>query len=123
MEQSSDIASKLAMILGARLDAKTKFNILNMIDERPIERVDQLDPELRPFSKDLILDMLSGKIDYFVCDSLFTASEDIELLTNCRREGEIISQKEGAMKEGGYGRGAELVKDKKVRGDRFIWLS
>ncbi len=27
------------------------------------------------------------------------------------------------MREAGYGRGAEYIKDKKVRGDKFIWLT
>ena len=27
------------------------------------------------------------------------------------------------MKEAGYGRGSEYTKDKKVRGDRFMWVS
>ncbi len=27
------------------------------------------------------------------------------------------------MREAGFGRGSEYVKDKKVRGDKFIWLT
>jgi hypothetical protein len=27
------------------------------------------------------------------------------------------------MKDAGYGRGTEYTKDKKIRGDRFMWLT
>jgi hypothetical protein len=30
---------------------------------------------------------------------------------------------EGLMQEAGYGRGSDYTKDKKVRGDKFIWLT
>lgn len=86
-----EIASKLALVLGAKLDAKTKFHLLDLIDERPVESINELDAEARPFSEELISNMISGKVDYVVCDSLFTSEEDRELLLNCRREGEFIS--------------------------------
>jgi hypothetical protein len=35
-----DIATKLEMVLGAKLDAKTKFHLLDMIDDRPVTRID-----------------------------------------------------------------------------------
>jgi hypothetical protein len=36
--------SKLTNLLGSKLDAKTKFMVLNMIDPRPIKIIDALDP-------------------------------------------------------------------------------
>ena len=33
------------MFASANLDAKSKFNILDMLDDRPIERVDKFDSE------------------------------------------------------------------------------
>jgi hypothetical protein len=43
------------------------------------------------------------------------------VLTKCRLEAEDISLDDHLMKDAGIGK--ENVKDKKVRGDRFIWLT
>jgi hypothetical protein len=45
------------------------------------------------------------------------------LLDHCRNESIKLASEDGLMKDAGYGRGAEFTKDKKVRGDRFMWLS
>jgi hypothetical protein len=45
MDNKEDlITAQLAMLLGSKLDAKTKFKLLDMIDPRPIEVVGDIDP-------------------------------------------------------------------------------
>lgn len=45
MDNKEDlITAQLAMLLGTKLDAKTKFKLLDMIDPRPIEVVGDIDP-------------------------------------------------------------------------------
>lgn len=119
MESSDNIAAKLAMVLGAKLDAKTKFKLLDMLDERPVVTIDKLDPITNTLTEERMKDLLDGKVDYIISDSF----EDMEFLTKCREESVNIASQEGLMKDAGYGRGTEYVKDKKVRGDKFIWLS
>ena len=46
-----------------------------------------------------------------------------ELLDHCRDESIQLASEDGVMKDAGYGRGTEYTQDKKVRGDRFMWLS
>ena len=36
--------SKIKALLVSKLDAKTKFMVLNLIDPRPIKTIDKLDP-------------------------------------------------------------------------------
>jgi hypothetical protein len=123
VSSEDNIAKKLAMLLGAKLDTKTKFKLLDMIDERPVMTINDLDPANNTLNEKVIRELLSDERDYIICDSLFTSQKKVEFLMKCREEGEFISKQEGLMKDAGYGRGAEYVKDKKVRGDKFIWLS
>lgn len=123
VESKDDITAKLAMLLGAKLDAKAKFRLLDFIDERPVEVIDKMDPENNTLTADKIESLMKGAIDFIICDSLFATSEGENLLLKCREEAEAISNKEGLMKEAGYGRGTEFVRDKKIRGDKFIWLN
>jgi len=53
-------SSKLTNLLGSKLDAKTKFMILNMIDPRPIKTVDKLDPVINTLTDEKLKSLLQG---------------------------------------------------------------
>ena len=82
--------TKLTSLLGSKLDAKTKFMVLNMIDPRPINRIDEMDPVKHSFSQDNLEALLKGKVDYLICDDLFEAQQD--LLNRCRVESESLAR-------------------------------
>ena len=109
----------IASLLGAKLDAKTKFKLLDMLDERPVAIVDELDPVRNAFRPEMIDSLIRDEVDYIIADGLF----DREMLEKCRDEAEEACEQEGLMKEAGFGRGDEKTTDKKIRGDRFIWLT
>jgi len=48
MVENNDM-SQLAALLSQRLGAKDKFDIMNMIDPRPIQVIDQIDQEKYKF--------------------------------------------------------------------------
>jgi hypothetical protein len=43
--------SKLTNLLASKLDARTKFIVLNMLEKRPINKVDALDPAKYSFTQ------------------------------------------------------------------------
>ena len=43
--------SKLTNLLGSKLDARTKFMVLNMLDQRPINKIVALDPAKYAFTQ------------------------------------------------------------------------
>lgn len=112
------LSQKLASILANKLDVATKFKLLDMIDERPVRVIDTFDPQFHTLTDEKLVALINGDLDFIVTDSLL--SQETALLLRCREEGlKIASQ----MKEAGYGRGNEYTLDKKVRGDKFIWLT
>lgn len=76
--------SKLKNLLGSKLDAKTKFMVLNMLDQRPINKIDKLDPVKYSFTQEKFEGMLKGELDFLICDDLFAL--DTEFLQACRLE-------------------------------------
>ena len=76
--------SKLTNLLGSKLDAKTKFMVLNMLDQRPINKIDKLDPVKYSFTQEKLEGMLKGELDFLICDDLFAI--DTEFLQACRLE-------------------------------------
>ena len=92
-----------------------------MLDERPVTVIDELDPLTRTLNLEGIEYLISDKVDYLIADNLFQESFDI--LNGSRQEAEAVASRDGIMKDAGYGRGSEYSMDKKVRGDKFIWLS
>jgi hypothetical protein len=63
--------------------------LLDLLDERPVELIDHLDPEKNFLTTDKIESLLNGDLDFIICDKLL--SEDKELILNCRQEAEQIS--------------------------------
>eukprot|EP00347_Sterkiella_histriomuscorum_P020460 403337716 len=126
--------AQLASILGTKLDAKTKFKLLDMIDQREVVTVHDLNPSENILNDDKIQQLIEDKIDYLIVDdlkSLVTQENSLnlsdnemmhEFLLKCREEGVQLAQS-GKLQESGFGKGESYEKDKKVRGDQFIWLS
>jgi Na+/glutamate symporter len=53
MDKTEDlVTAKLAMLLGSKLDAKTKFKLLDMIDPRPIQTVGSIDALTHCFTEE-----------------------------------------------------------------------
>ncbi len=67
MENSFDL-SKLASILGEKLDAATKFKLLDMIDPRPIELIDELKPKERYCTEEAFVQLVNDELDYIIID-------------------------------------------------------
>ena len=63
--------SKLTNLLGSKLDARTKFMVLNMLEKRPINKVDALDPAKYSFTQLKLEAMLKGEQDFLICDDIF----------------------------------------------------
>ena len=59
------------MLLGQKLDTKTKFKLLDMIDNRPIELIDSLDPKSNTLTSQKLDEMLANEYGYLVIDSIF----------------------------------------------------
>ena len=95
--------------------------VLNMLDQRSINKVDALDPAKYSFTQQKLEAMLIGELDFLICDDIFVL--DTELLQACRQEAQALGKQEDLMLEAGFGRGIEYSKDKKVRGDKFLWLT
>lgn len=113
------VESTLTAMLGAKLDQNMKFALLDWIDERPVTLIDKMDTDCPPVTEEQIERLIKDEIDYIVCDSML----EQDLLERCREEAEMVAKQEGLMREAGFGRGGDYQKDKKVRGDKFIWLS
>ena len=59
----------IAKFLAAqKVDAATKFKILDMIDERPIEIIDLLDTNSHKFDPCHIQNLLNGKTEFYIWD-------------------------------------------------------
>ena len=99
-----------------KLDAKTKFNILDLIDERPIEVVDQLDTVKNNIDMAKLTTFMSKKdefntedatqSDFLIVDNFvefFGSDFQIESLHGCRSESEALATK-GQLREAGFGR-------------------
>ena len=110
---------KLSQILGQKLDAKTKFKLMDMIDQRPVITFDHIDPDKNQLTYEKLKQLCDDQIDYIIDDHMF---HNAELLLQSRNEA-LQAADEGFLKEAGYGRGHDYAKDSKVRGDLFIWLS
>lgn len=95
--------------------------VLNMLDQRPINKIVALDPAKYAFTQQKLEAMLKGELDFLICDDIFAL--DTEFLQACRLEAQALGKQEDLMLEAGFGRGIEYSKDKKVRGDKFIWLT
>ncbi len=48
------------MLLGQKLDTKTKFKLLDMIDPRPIETISDLDPVKNNLTEEKLLGLIRG---------------------------------------------------------------
>lgn len=107
-------------MLGSKLDAKLKFQLLDWIDVRPVTLIDKMDPVINSLTDSKLEDLLTDKLQYIICDSLF---DDMELLLKCRSEAEMIYSEEGMMKVAGFGRGPDNAQDSNIRGDKLIWLT
>ena len=49
------------MLLGQKLDTKTKFKLLDMIDSRPIQLIDKLDPENNNLTDERMNDLVNNE--------------------------------------------------------------
>lgn len=45
--------------------------VLNMLDQRPINKVDALDPVKYSFTQQKLEAMLKGELDFLICDDIF----------------------------------------------------
>jgi hypothetical protein len=113
--------TNIANLLGSKLDTKTKFMVLNMLDPRPIKLIDNFDPINNTLTNDKVSALLRGELDYIVSDDFLV--DNAALLLACRNEAEVFASQDGKLKEAGFGRGTDYSKDKKVRGDKFMWLT
>ena len=52
--------------------------VLNMLDQRPINKIDALDPAKYSFTQYKLEAMLKGELDFLICDDIL--SLDSELL-------------------------------------------
>lgn len=94
------VDSALASFLASKLDARTKFKLLDMLDERPVSTVDALDPVANAWSPEAMERLLRDELEYLVIDSLFAGEE--AMLLACRAEAEDASL--SFMKEAGFGK-------------------
>lgn len=94
----------IAKFLAAqKVDAATKFKILDMIDERPLEIIDLIDTASNKFDPLNIKDLLSGKTEFYIWDDFV----DPKILLEARLESQQIHS-EGSMLEAGFGKSSEL---------------
>jgi len=85
-------------LLSTKLDAGSKFKLLDMFDQRPISRIDHLSPENR-FSIEDLDKLMSDQKEFSVWDDYIPE----ELLRSGRLEANMI-HKEGQMKDAGFGK-------------------
>ena len=85
-------------MLSTKLDAGSKFKLLDMFDQRPISRIDHLSPENR-FSIEDLDKLMSDQKEFSVWDDYIPE----ELLRSGRIEAEMIHKK-GQMKDAGFGK-------------------
>ena len=69
-------------MLSSKLDAMTKFKLLDMLDERPVAIIDQLDPSMNTMSVERVKKLMSDELEYLVIDSML--QDDAKLLIECR---------------------------------------
>ena len=45
--------------------------VLNMLDQRPFNKIDALDPSQHSFTQQKLEAMFKGELDFLICDDLF----------------------------------------------------
>ena len=58
--------------------------VLNMLDQRPINKIEALDSVKFSFTQQKLEALLKGQLDYLICDDMFAL--DAEFLQECRIE-------------------------------------
>ena len=97
-------------------DPRLKFSVMDFLDERPVEVVDQLDPQKHSRKPGDVENLLANKVDFLIWDDYVSP----ELALEARNEASQI-YKDGQMKDAGTGK--EKVNDKAIRSDKLFWIT
>lgn len=107
VENKSDIdLAMLASLLNKKLDPQMKFKVLDMVDKRPLTKIDELDPVKHKFDQEQLAQFLQEdhfqQSDFLLWDD-FTFFENQADGAACREEALSIAE-QGHLKEAGFGR-------------------